>query len=130
MHSPAPFLENDTHKFLEDFDIHTDHRVSVRKADLIIINNKKRTCRIVDFTVLADDRVKLIESKKNYKYLDFARKLKKTVENENDGDTNCNWYTRYSHQRIGFVSLFNGISTFQEYLMLNLSFWKNSCGTI
>ena len=28
------------------------------------------------------------------------------------------------------VSLFNGISTFLGYLMLNLSFWKNSSRTI
>ena len=23
------------------------------------------------------------------------------MEYEDDGDTNCNWYTRYNHQRIG-----------------------------
>ena len=27
--------------------------------------------------------------------------IEKTVEHESDGDTNCNWYTCYSHQRIG-----------------------------
>ena len=25
----------------------------------------------------------------------------KTMEDESDGDTNCNWYSWYSHQRIG-----------------------------
>ena len=34
-------------------------------------------CRIVDFPVPADPRVKLKESEKKQKYLDFARKLKK-----------------------------------------------------
>ena len=59
---------------------------------LKIINNKKRTCRIVDFAVLADHRVKSKESKKNDKFLDLVRELKKkTVEHESDGDTNCNW---------------------------------------
>ena len=38
---------------------------------------KKRTCRIVDFTVPAGDRVKLKESEKRDKYLDLARELKK-----------------------------------------------------
>ena len=38
---------------------------------------KKRTCRIVDFAVPADHRVKLKESEKNDKYLDLARVLKK-----------------------------------------------------
>ena len=49
MHNPAPVLENDTHKHLWDFNIQTDHLLSARKPDLIIINNKKRICKIVDF---------------------------------------------------------------------------------
>ena len=40
MHNPAPVLENDTHKLLWDFDIHTDHLISARRPDLIIINKK------------------------------------------------------------------------------------------
>ena len=38
---------------------------------------KNGTCRIVDFTVPADHRVKLKESKKRDKYVDLPRKLKK-----------------------------------------------------
>ena len=79
MHNPASVLENDTHKLLWDFDIQTDHLISARRPDLIIINKKKkkkRTCKIVDCDVSADHRVKLKESEKN-KYLDFSRKLKK-----------------------------------------------------
>ena len=41
--------------------------------------------------VPADHRVKLKESEKRDKYLDFARELKKTVEHESDDYTNCNW---------------------------------------
>ena len=78
MHNPAPVLENDTHKLLWDFDIHTDHLISVRRADLIIINKKKkkkkkRTCKIVVFAVPADHRIKLKECEKNDKYLDLVR---------------------------------------------------------
>ena len=40
MHNPAPVLENNTHKLLYDFDIHTDHLISPRRPDLIIINKK------------------------------------------------------------------------------------------
>ena len=76
MHHPAPVLENDTHKLLWDFDIHTDHLNSSRRPDLII-NKKKRTCKIVDFTVPADHRIKLKECEKKDKYLDLARELKK-----------------------------------------------------
>ena len=42
MHNPTPVLENDTHKFLWDFDIQTDHLMSARRPDLIIINKKKK----------------------------------------------------------------------------------------
>ena len=40
MYNLAPVLENDTHKFVCDFDIHTDHLISARRPDLIIINKK------------------------------------------------------------------------------------------
>ena len=45
MHNPAPVLENNTHKLLWDFDIHTDHLISARRPDLIIINKKKKKKR-------------------------------------------------------------------------------------
>ena len=54
MHNPASFLENDTHKLLWDFDVQTDHLISARRPVLIIINEKKRICKTVDFAVLAD----------------------------------------------------------------------------
>ena len=49
MHNPAPVLENDTHKLLWDFDIHTDHLISARRPGLIIISKKKenlQNCRL------------------------------------------------------------------------------------
>ena len=36
------FLENNMHKPLRDFDIHTDHLISARRPALIIINKKKK----------------------------------------------------------------------------------------
>ena len=78
MHNPAPVLEKDTHKLLWDFDIHTDHLIWARRTDLIKINKKKKiNCKIVDFAVLADHRIKLKKCEKKDKYLDFARELKK-----------------------------------------------------
>ena len=38
---------------------------------------KERTCRIVDFVVPADHRVKLKEREKRDQYIDLARGLKK-----------------------------------------------------
>ena len=60
---------------------------------IIIIHKKKRNCKIVDFAVPADHRIKLKECKKKDKYLDLARKLKKTGDNY----TNCNWCFWYSN---------------------------------
>ena len=84
--------------------------ISTGQPDLIIVNKKKkkkkrkkkkkkeRNCRILDFAVSVNYRVKLKESEKKDKYLDLARetKNKQTVERESDGDTNCNWYSWYS----------------------------------
>ena len=55
-----------------------DHQISARSPDLIIINKKKtRICKIVDFAVPVDHRIKLKECEKKDKYLDLARELKK-----------------------------------------------------
>ena len=55
----------------------------------------KKTCKIVDFAVPADHRIKLKECEKKDKYPELARELKKTMEHGDDY-TNC---TRYSNQR-------------------------------
>ena len=58
-------------------DIHTDHLISARRPDLIIINKKKRICKNIVFAFAADHRIKLKECEKKDKYLDLVRKLKK-----------------------------------------------------
>ena len=79
MHNPAPVLENDTHKLLWDFDIHTDHLISARRPDLITINNKKEREFAKLSTLLSrlTTEKKLKECEKKDKYLDLVRKLKK-----------------------------------------------------
>ena len=42
MHNPAYVQGNDAHKLLWDFDIQTDHLISARRPDLIVINKKKK----------------------------------------------------------------------------------------
>ena len=76
MHNQAHVLENDTHKLLWDFDIQTDHIILARRPDLIIIKKKKKRkkiCKIVDFVVPADHRIKLKQCEKKDKYLDLGR---------------------------------------------------------
>ena len=77
MHNQAPVLENDSHKLLWDFNIQTDHLIPTRRPDLIIINKRKRICKIVDFVVPAGHRINLKKGEKKDKYLDLARELKK-----------------------------------------------------
>ena len=43
----------------------------------MILNKKKRICRIVDFAVLANHKVKLKQREKKDKYLDLSVELKK-----------------------------------------------------
>ena len=65
------------HELLWDFNIQTGHLIPARRPNLIIINQKNRTCKIVDFAVPADHRIKLKECEKRDKYFDLARELKK-----------------------------------------------------
>ena len=76
--NPESTLKNETHKRPWDFEIQTDHIISTRRPDLMIVNKKSRgTWWIVEFAVLADHRVKLKEREKIVKYLELARELKK-----------------------------------------------------
>ena len=115
MHNPESVLENKTRKILWDFEIQTDHLISARWPDQVIVNKKKCVCvcvcvwererererervyRILDFAVPAYHRVKLKESEKRDKYLDLAWELKKIMEHERDGYTNCKLCTRYRY---------------------------------
>ena len=47
------------------------------KSTTTTTTKRKRICKIVDFAVSADHRIKLKECEKKDKYLDFARELKK-----------------------------------------------------
>ena len=91
MKNPAHVLENNKHKLLWDFDIHSDHQFSAIRPHQIIINKKKRTSKIVDFAVPTDHRIKLKECETKYKYLYLAKKIENTKEHAGDNYTNCNW---------------------------------------
>ena len=77
MHNRESVLQNETHKFLWDFEIQTDHLILARRPDQVVVDKKKRTYQIVDFDAPADHWVKLKDSEKKDKYLELARELKK-----------------------------------------------------
>ena len=76
VHNPESVFEKEMHKVLSDFEIQTDHLISARRLDLVIVNEKKtkRTCWIVDLAFPPDHKVKLKEIEEKDKYLDLARK--------------------------------------------------------
>ena len=67
MHKPKSVFVNEMNKILWDFKILTDHLISTRRPDQVIINKK----------IKADYKVKIKESEKNDKYWDLAREKKK-----------------------------------------------------
>ena len=77
MQNSESVLASETHKVL--WEIQTDHIISARRPDFVVVNNnnkkekKKRSCRIVDFAVPVNHKVKSKESQKRDKYQDFAR---------------------------------------------------------
>ena len=74
MHNPAPVLENDTSN---SNGIQNDHLIWARQQDNNNQQQKKKICKIVDFAVPADHKIKLKECEKRDKYLDLAKELKK-----------------------------------------------------
>ena len=49
-------LENEDYKILRDFSIQTDHVIEARRPDLVVVDKKERSCKIIDFAVPGDSR--------------------------------------------------------------------------
>ena len=97
MHNPEPVLENETHKLPSNSEIQTDHLISARRPDLIIINKKKRLCIIVKFAVPAKHKVKLKESEKmvnTWALLGNWKKLWNMKVTVIPIVNSCSWYSK------------------------------------
>ena len=42
MHQPESIWEKEMHKILWDFEIQTDHLISTKRLDLVVVNKKKK----------------------------------------------------------------------------------------
>ena len=69
-------LESEDYKILWNFNIQTDHVIDVLRLDLVVVN-KKRPCKIIDFAVPRDSRIGEKEKEKIEKYQDLKMKLQK-----------------------------------------------------
>ena len=48
--------------------IEADNLIATRRPDLVIVNKKKVTCRIVDFVVPAEQKMQIKENEKSDTY--------------------------------------------------------------
>ena len=73
--------ENETHKILYDFEIQTDHPISPRQPDLIIVDKKKKKKEpakkwTLPSRLITEQNWKKAPPQKKNNYLDLARELK------------------------------------------------------
>ena len=53
---PEIALEKEDYKILRDFSIQTDHVTEPQRPDLVVVDKKRRTCKITDVAVAGDSR--------------------------------------------------------------------------
>ena len=76
-HERESVLESEDYKILWDFSIQTDHVIEARRPDLVVVDKKRRTCKIIDFVVPGDSRIEEKEKEKKEMYQDLRRELQK-----------------------------------------------------
>ena len=76
-HESESVLEKEDYKILRDFSIHTDHVIEAWRPDLVVVDKKRRTCKIIDFAVPRGSRIKEKEEEKIERYKDLRRELSK-----------------------------------------------------
>ena len=76
-HEPESVLENEDCKILWNFSIQTDHVIEARRPNLVVVDKKERSCKIIDFAIPGDSRIEEKEKDKIGKYQDLGRELQK-----------------------------------------------------
>ena len=79
-HEPESVLENEDYKILWDFSIQTDHVIEACRPDLVVVDKKERSCKIIDFAVPGDSRIEEKEKDKIQKYQDLGRGVTEDME--------------------------------------------------
>ena len=62
---------------MRDFSIHTDHVIDAWRPDLLVVDKKERSCKIIDFAVPGDSGIEEKEKDKIEKYQDLGKELQK-----------------------------------------------------
>ena len=75
MNQKENVLENEDLKTLWDRSIQTGHVTEARRPDLVVVDKKRRTCKIIDFAIPGDSSIEEKEKDKIEKYEDLRREL-------------------------------------------------------
>ena len=70
-------LQNEDYKILWDFSTQTDQVIEAWRSDLVVVDKKERSCRIIDFAVPGDSRIEENKKDKIEKHQDLERELQK-----------------------------------------------------
>ena len=76
-HEPESVLENEDYKILWDLSIQTDHVIEARTPDLVVVDKKEKSCKIIDFAVPGYSKIEEKETDKIENYQDLGRELQK-----------------------------------------------------
>ena len=60
-----------------DCSIQTYHVIEARRPDLVLVDKKRGTCKIIDFAIPGGSRIEEKEKEKVEKYQDLRRELQK-----------------------------------------------------
>jgi hypothetical protein len=77
MHEPTAVTETEDVKILWDFEIQTDHHITARRPDIIVVDKKKKETLIIDVAVPEDRNICDKEKEKITKYQDLRLEIKK-----------------------------------------------------
>ena len=76
-HEPENVLENEDYKILWDFNIQTDHVIEPRRQNFVVVDKKRRTCKMINLAFPGNSRIEEKEKEKIEKYQDPRRELQK-----------------------------------------------------
>ena len=70
-----------------DFSIQTDHVIEARRPDFIVVDKKRRTCKIIDFALPGDSRIGEKKKKEDRKVSRSKRGVTEDLECESEDYT-------------------------------------------
>ena len=60
--------------------IQTDHFIKIRRPDLVVVDKKRRTCKIIDFAVPGHSSIEKKGKEKIERFQDLRKELQKIMQ--------------------------------------------------